>query len=122
MKPPARRICLITPGHVASTPRLVKNADALAAAGYEVHVVAGVEARDGVRPPIHRGIALTNVSAARLGPLGPLGRGLGGLVSWFAQLGKPVLEQWTQPTLEREKRDPEQDHRLRVGRRPLRPA
>ncbi len=36
-----RRICLITPGHVASTPRLVKNADALAAAGYEVHVVAG---------------------------------------------------------------------------------
>lgn len=36
-----RRICLITPGHVASTPRLVKNADALAAAGYAVHVVAG---------------------------------------------------------------------------------
>ncbi len=41
MKPPARRICLITPGHVASTPRLVKNADTLAAAGYEVYVVAG---------------------------------------------------------------------------------
>ncbi|MEX2044702.1 MAG: hypothetical protein WD941_05060 [Opitutus sp.] len=34
-------ICLITPGHVASTPRLVKNADALAEAGYRVHVVAG---------------------------------------------------------------------------------
>jgi len=34
-------ICLITPGHVASTPRLVKNAQALAAAGYRVHVVAG---------------------------------------------------------------------------------
>lgn len=33
-------ICLITPGHVASTPRLVKNADALAEAGYRVHVVA----------------------------------------------------------------------------------
>jgi hypothetical protein len=32
-------ICLITPGHVASTPRLVKNADALTAAGYRVHVV-----------------------------------------------------------------------------------
>jgi hypothetical protein len=34
-------ICLITPGHVASTPRLVKNADALAGAGYRVHVVSG---------------------------------------------------------------------------------
>jgi len=38
---PAPAICLITPGHLASTPRLVKNADALAAAGYRVHVVAG---------------------------------------------------------------------------------
>jgi hypothetical protein len=34
-------ICLVTPGHVGSTPRLVKNADALSAAGYRVHVVAG---------------------------------------------------------------------------------
>lgn len=34
------RICLIAPGHVSSTPRLVKNADALAAAGYRVRVVA----------------------------------------------------------------------------------
>lgn len=34
-------ICLITPGHVASTPRLVKEADALMEAGYRVHVVAG---------------------------------------------------------------------------------
>jgi hypothetical protein len=34
-------ICLITPGHVASTPRLVKSADALCGAGYRVHVVAG---------------------------------------------------------------------------------
>src|ERR1700722_18356247 len=34
-------ICLITPGHVASTPRLVKSADALSQAGYSVHVVAG---------------------------------------------------------------------------------
>lgn len=36
-----QRICLITPGHIASTPRLVKEADALAEAGYAVHVVAG---------------------------------------------------------------------------------
>lgn len=41
MPDPAIDICLVTPGHVASTPRLVKNADALAAAGYRVHVVAG---------------------------------------------------------------------------------
>jgi hypothetical protein len=40
MKPGAT-ICLITPGHVSSTPRLVKEADALAAAGYRVQVVAG---------------------------------------------------------------------------------
>lgn len=33
-------ICLITPGHVSTTPRLVKNADALADAGYRVHVVS----------------------------------------------------------------------------------
>ncbi|HVZ65436.1 MAG TPA: hypothetical protein VG936_12760 [Lacunisphaera sp.] len=38
---PAPLICLITPGHLASTPRLLKEADALVAAGYRVHVVAG---------------------------------------------------------------------------------
>lgn len=35
------RVCLITPGHLSSTPRLVKEAEALAAAGASVHVVAG---------------------------------------------------------------------------------
>jgi hypothetical protein len=34
-------ITLITPGHVSSTPRLVKEADALVDAGYRVHVIAG---------------------------------------------------------------------------------
>jgi hypothetical protein len=34
-------VCLITPGHIGSTPRLVKEADALVEAGYRVHVVAG---------------------------------------------------------------------------------
>lgn len=34
------RICLITPGHLATNPRIVKEADALAAAGYEVFVIA----------------------------------------------------------------------------------
>ena len=40
-EPSSHSICLITPGHVSSTPRLVKEADALADAGYRVHVVAG---------------------------------------------------------------------------------
>lgn len=34
-------ICLITPGHVSSCPRLMKEADALHEAGYQVTVVAG---------------------------------------------------------------------------------
>lgn len=34
------RICLITPGHLASTPRIVKEAEALTAAGYDVHLVS----------------------------------------------------------------------------------
>lgn len=37
---PRARICLITPGHLSSTPRLVKEADALHGAGYHVRVVA----------------------------------------------------------------------------------
>ena len=40
MSDPAPLICLITPGHVASAPRAVKEADALVEAGYRVHVVA----------------------------------------------------------------------------------
>ena len=35
------RICLVTPSHLASNPRLVKEANALHAAGHEVVVVAG---------------------------------------------------------------------------------
>ncbi len=34
-------LCLITPGHLASSPRVVKEAEALVAAGYQVRVVAG---------------------------------------------------------------------------------
>jgi glycosyltransferase involved in cell wall biosynthesis len=37
----AKRICLISPGHLASDPRLVKEADALHEAGFAVRVVAG---------------------------------------------------------------------------------
>jgi hypothetical protein len=38
---PPPLICLITPGNVSTTPRLVKHADALVEAGYRVHVVSG---------------------------------------------------------------------------------
>jgi len=34
------RICLVTPGHIASTPRLVREADALQAAGFGVQVIS----------------------------------------------------------------------------------
>jgi hypothetical protein len=39
--PASPTVALITPGHLASTPRLVKEADALAAVGYTVHVITG---------------------------------------------------------------------------------
>ena len=35
-----RKICLVTPGHLATNPRLVKEADALHEAGYNVEVIA----------------------------------------------------------------------------------
>ena len=35
-----KRVCLISPGHVAFNPRLVKEANALSSAGYSVHVIA----------------------------------------------------------------------------------
>jgi glycosyltransferase involved in cell wall biosynthesis len=47
MKP--KRICLVSPSHLASNPRLVKEADALHEAGFAVRVVTG-DATPGVRP------------------------------------------------------------------------
>jgi LmbE family N-acetylglucosaminyl deacetylase len=38
---PNKTICLVSGSHVSSNPRLVKEADALHAAGYRVHVIAG---------------------------------------------------------------------------------
>lgn len=37
----SRTVCLIGPGHIASNPRLVKEADALHEAGYQVKVISG---------------------------------------------------------------------------------
>lgn len=36
-----KRVCLVSPGHLASNPRLVKEADALYEAGFAVRVIAG---------------------------------------------------------------------------------
>jgi len=33
------KICLITPGHIATNPRLIKEADSLLAAGFDVHII-----------------------------------------------------------------------------------
>src|SRR5829696_8064623 len=38
--PPTKHICLITPGHLSTNPRTVKEADALVGAGFEVTVIA----------------------------------------------------------------------------------
>lgn len=42
------RVCLITPGQLCTNPRLVKEADSLAAVGYEVHVISS-QGEDWVR-------------------------------------------------------------------------
>jgi len=36
------RICLVSPGHLGSNPRLIKEAEALSEAGWQVHVIHGV--------------------------------------------------------------------------------
>lgn len=36
---PTKKICLITPGHIASNPRLVKEAQTLAKNGFSVHII-----------------------------------------------------------------------------------
>jgi glycosyltransferase involved in cell wall biosynthesis len=38
--PPRRRVTVVTAGHLSTCPRMLKSADALAGAGYDVHVVA----------------------------------------------------------------------------------
>jgi glycosyltransferase involved in cell wall biosynthesis len=45
-----RSVCIVSPGHLASNPRAVKEADALHEAGYRVTVVAAADLAASVRP------------------------------------------------------------------------
>jgi hypothetical protein len=76
MSATAPLICLITPGHVASTPRLVKEADALVEAGYRVHVVFGrnFPAADALDAPILRSAGWRFTRVERLAGAGAAAR------------------------------------------------
>ncbi|MEC9347796.1 MAG: hypothetical protein VYB54_16335 [Pseudomonadota bacterium] len=68
-----RLVCLVTPGHLATNPRLVKEADALVAAGYRVCVIACdyiAWAREAEAEFADRPWSVAN--RVRFGPLAPL--------------------------------------------------
>ncbi|MEO8204532.1 MAG: hypothetical protein ABI615_00020 [Chthoniobacterales bacterium] len=66
------RICLITPSHPCSNPRLVKEADALQEAGYSVHVIASryMPALDTFDRPIYEKAKWTYTVVDQTGHLG----------------------------------------------------
>ncbi|MEO6053961.1 MAG: hypothetical protein ABIP97_08125 [Chthoniobacterales bacterium] len=63
------RICLITPSHPCSNPRLVKEADALQEAGYSVHVIASryMPALDVFDRPIYKNAKWTHTIVDQTG-------------------------------------------------------
>jgi glycosyltransferase involved in cell wall biosynthesis len=66
-------VCIVTPGHLASNPRAVKEADALHDAGYRVTVVAG-DLTGFVRPFDEEIVARAPWTAVRVGPAPLRGR------------------------------------------------
>lgn len=62
------RICLISPAHLSTNPRLVKEARALSAAGHSVHVIHGQYTAAGRREDMRIGEDLTEVTAVPFGP------------------------------------------------------
>lgn len=62
-----RSVCIVTPGHLASNPRAIKEADALHEAGYRVTVVAGDLSRS-FRPFDEEVAARAPWTAVRIGP------------------------------------------------------
>lgn len=79
------RICLVSPGHIASNPRLVKEADALHAAGFRVRVVAG-DYMAAVRPLDESILANAPWQCVRVGLGSPLSRTAGAMLQRGAQL------------------------------------
>ena len=66
------RICLITPSHLSMNPRVVKEADALTEAGYDVAVIAADFSEWGrSADAVFRGRAWRVVASPRFGPLAP---------------------------------------------------
>src|SRR5262249_14385196 len=67
------RICLITPGHLSMNPRLVKEADALTEAGYDVVVIAADFSEWGHYADMEfRDRQWQVVASPRFGPLAPI--------------------------------------------------
>src|SRR5262249_43375421 len=67
------RICLITPGHLSRNPRLVKEADALTEAGYDVAVIAADFSQWGRYADAEfRDRRWQVVASPRFGPLAPI--------------------------------------------------
>jgi hypothetical protein len=68
------RICLLTPGHLATNPRLVKEADALSAAGYDVRVICAHYIDWGIRhDAAFSGRPWSIAARVPFGPLAPRG-------------------------------------------------
>jgi glycosyltransferase involved in cell wall biosynthesis len=62
-----RSVCIVTPGHLASNPRAIKEADALHEAGYRVTVIAG-DLSSTFRPFDEEVAARASWTAVRIGP------------------------------------------------------
>jgi len=62
-----RSVCIVSPGHLASNPRAIKEADALHDAGYRVTVVAG-DLSSSFRPFDEEVVARAPWTAVRIGP------------------------------------------------------
>jgi hypothetical protein len=100
-----RTVCLIGPGHVASNPRLVKEADALHAAGFRVRVVSGTS-HPLVEPLDQALLASRPWKATRLrlgttwGRLpGTLRKRLSARLAWWGGLRTPGIVAWAESEL-----------------------
>jgi glycosyltransferase involved in cell wall biosynthesis len=100
-----RTVCLIGPGHVASNPRLVKEADALHAAGFRVRVVSGTS--HPLVEPLDRALLASRPWSAVRIPLGTkwgrapraLRTRLSAWAAWGGWLRTPTAVVWAESEL-----------------------